>query len=63
MRPSFPPPPGGGGRAHLCETEAGRGAGWRDHLSGDLRGPGSPPLPAATPPLQGRGATSCAEVE
>ena len=32
----------GGGYAHLCETEAGWGAGGRDHLSGDLRGPGSP---------------------
>ena len=29
--------------------------GWRDHLSGDLRGPGFPLLPAATPPRQGRG--------
>ena len=44
----------GGGRAHLCETEAGWGAGWRDHLSGDLRAR-FPLLPAATPPRQGRG--------
>ena len=37
-----PSPAVGGGRAHLCETEAGWGAGWRDHLSGDPRVPGSP---------------------
>ena len=37
-----PSPAAGGGLAHLCETEAGWGAGGRDHLSGDLRGPGSP---------------------
>ena len=37
-----PSPAAGGGLAHVCETEAGWGAGWRDHLSGDLRGPGSP---------------------
>ena len=37
-----PSPAAGGGYAHLCETDAGWGAGGRDHLSGDLRGPGSP---------------------
>ena len=37
-----PSPAAGGGLAHLCETEAGGGAGGRDQLSGDLRGPGSP---------------------
>ena len=49
----------GGGRAHLCETEAGWGAGWRDHLSGDLRGPGSPCFQPPLPRDRGGGYVLC----
>ena len=59
MRPWFPPPTVGGGRAHLCETEAGWGAGWRDHLSGDLRGPGSPRFHPPLPRDRGGGYVLC----
>ena len=54
-------PAAGGGRAHLCNTEAGWGAGWRDHLSGDLWGPDSPCFKPPLPRDRG-GATSCQKV-
>ena len=51
-----------GGRVRAPVRDGCRmGDGGRNHLSGDLRGPGSPAAP--TPPLQGRGHTSCAKVE
>ena len=43
----------------LCETEAGWGAGWRDHLSGDLRGPGSPCFQPPLPRDRGGGYVLC----
>ena len=59
MRPWFPPPPWEEGVAHLCETEAGWGAGWRGHLSGDLRGPGSPCFQPPLPLDRGGGYVLC----
>ena len=54
-----PSPAMGGGRAHLCETEAGWGAGWRDHLSGDLQGPSSPCFQPPLPRDKGGGYVLC----
>ena len=54
-----PSPAVGGGRAHLCETEAGWGAGCRDHLSGDPRGPGPPCFQPPLPRDRGGGYVLC----
>ena len=54
-----PSPAVGGGRAHLCETEAGWGAGCGDHLSGDPRGPGSPCFQPPLPRDRGGGYVLC----
>ena len=52
-------PPVGRRRVHLCKTGAGWGAGWREHLSGDLRGPGSPCLGLPPPRDWGGGYVVC----
>ena len=54
-----PSPAVGGGRAHLCEMEAGWGAGCRDHLSGDPRGPGPPCFQPPLPRDRGGGYVLC----